>query len=314
MERTAAPVYTAAPAVHEDLAARIARIVREDGSKEPIPGLFLHRTSRPNEPVHGVYTPSLCLIAQGSKEISLGEHSYRYGPSRYLLVAVELPYAGRVLEASPDRPYLSLRLTLDPAVVGSVMLEAGLSAPRGGVEMKGLMISALDADLRDAALRLVRLADSPVEARVLAPLVRREIIFRLLLGEQGHLLRHFALLGGTGHPIARAIERLRARYDQPLRIDTLAREVGMSTSGFHAHFKAITERSPLQFQKELRLQEARRLMLGEHLDAAAAGVRVGYHDASHFSRDYRKQFGEAPVRDVVRLRAGLGGTVHDARE
>ena len=242
-----------APAAREELVARIARIVRADGTAEPLPRLFLHRISRPNEPTHNVYLPSLCLIAQGSKEIALGERHYRYDREHYLLVAVDLPYAGRIVEATADRPYLSLSLALEPALVGSVMIEAGLCAPRSRSEVKGLAISELDADLFDAVLRLVRLADSPLEARVLAPLVTREIIFRLLLGEQGHLLRHFALQGGAAHPIARAIERLRATYDQPLHVETLAREVGMSPSGFHAHFKAITERSPLQFQKELRL-------------------------------------------------------------
>jgi AraC-like DNA-binding protein len=142
---------------------------------------------------------------------------------------------------------------------------------------------------------------------VLVPLVKREIVFRLLLGEQGNRLRHFPLLGGHAHPIAQAVERLRRDFDRPLRIESIARELGMSPSGFHTHFKAITDMSPLQFQKQLRLHEARRLMLGENLDATSAGFRVGYNDVSHFSRDYKKHFGDAPVRDVERLRANLVG-------
>jgi AraC-like DNA-binding protein len=160
----------------------------------------------------------------------------------------------------------------------------------------------LDAGLLDAVVRLVRLIDTPTEARVLAPLVTREIVYRLLMGEQADRLRHIAVLGGYTSPIARAIERLRKNFDQPLRVDDVAREIGMSVSGFHHHFKAVTAMSPLQFQKQMRLQEARRIMLGEHLDAASAGYRVGYDDASHFNREYKSLFGLPPMRDVERLR------------
>jgi AraC-like DNA-binding protein len=160
----------------------------------------------------------------------------------------------------------------------------------------------LDVNLLDAVVRLVRLLDSPSEAPVLMPLITREIIYRLLVGEQGGRLRHLAILGGYTSHIARAVERLRQDFDQPLRIEDIARELGMSVSGFHHHFKAVTAMSPLQFQKQLRLQEARRLMLGEDLDAASAAYRVGYHDASHFNREYKSLFGVPPMRDVQRLR------------
>ncbi len=289
----------------EELAERIANARREEGVVEPIQGLHLRRVSQPNERVHDISEPSFCVIAQGSKEIYLGESCYRYDTEHYLLVTVELPFTGRIVEASRERPYLSLRLDLDPALVGSVMVEAGLPAPRGPGDAKALVVSALDTDLLDATVRLVRLIDSPAQARVLAPLVKREIVFRLLLGEQGSRLRHFPLLGGHAHRIAQAVERLRKDFDRPLRIESIARELGMSSSGFHDHFKAITDLSPLQFQKQLRLHEARRLMLGENLDAASAGIRVGYNDASHFSRDYKRHFGDAPARDVERLRANI---------
>lgn len=300
-------------ATREELATRIARVLRADGSAEPIPGVHVHRVSRVNEPTHSVYVPSFCVIAQGSKEISLGESSYRYDAEHYLLVTVELPFTGRIVEASRERPYLCVNLDLDPALVGSVMVEAGLPTPRSQTDAKGLVVSALDADLLDVTLRLVRLIDSPAHASVLLPLVKREIVFRLLLGEQGHRLRTFPLLSGHAHPIARAIELLRKEFDRPLRIEHIAREIGMSASGLHHHFKAITDMSPLQFQKQLRLHEARRLMLGEHLDAASAGVRVGYNDASQFSREYKRHFGTAPTRDVQRLRTTLGATPQDVR-
>jgi hypothetical protein len=164
-----------------------------------------------------VYQPSFCLIAQGSKEIALGERHYRYDPAHYLLVTVDLPYTGRVVDASKNYPYLSLRLDLDPALVGSVMVEAGIPAPRSQGDAKALVVSALDADLLDATVRLVRLIDSPAQARVLAPLVKREIVFRLLLGEHGHRLRHFPLLGGHARPIAQAVERLRATIGGTVR-------------------------------------------------------------------------------------------------
>ncbi len=232
------------------------------------------------------------------KEVLLGENRYRYGPSQYLLATVELPTIRRVLEASKERPYLSLRLELAPTLVGSVMLEAGHSSHSwlpGRASVRGIDVSLLDANLLDAFVRLTRLLDSPAETPVLLPLITREIIYRLLVGEQGGRLRHLAILGGYTPHIARAVARLRQDFDQPLRIERLARELGMSVSGFHHHFKAVTAMSPSQFQKQLRLQEARRLMLGEDLDAASAAYRVGYHDASHFNREYKSLFGVPPL-------------------
>ena len=245
---------------------------------------------------------ALCVIAQGSKEIWLGDDRYRYDPAHYLITTAELPVAGQITEASEERPYLSLRLELDPAVVGSVMVEAGHPASRNRSDVQAIDVSPLNVGLLDAVVRLVRLLDSPTEARFLAPLVTREIVYRLLMGEQGGRLRHTAVLGGHTHRIARALERLRKDFDQPLRIEDIARELGMSVSGFHHHFKAVTAMSPLQYQKQVRLQEARRVMVSEDLDAASAGYRVGYSDASHFTREYKRLFGAPPARDVEQLR------------
>lgn len=295
-----------AQANREELVERIARTIREDGGRELLKGLHLHRVSSPKEPVHSVSDPAFCLIAQGSKEVFLGNERYQYDPTHYLLYTAELPVVSQVIEASPERPYLSLRLMLEPTLVGSVMVDSGHTAPPGEAEVKAIDVSDLDASLLDAVVRLVRLIESPTEARVLAPLVKREIVYRLLMGKQGDRLRHIAALSGYTSPIARAIERLRKSFDQPLRIDDVAREVGMSVSGFHHHFKAVTTMSPLQFQKQIRLQEARRLMLGERLDAASAAYRVGYDDASHFNREYKRLFGLPPLRDVERLREAAG--------
>jgi AraC-like DNA-binding protein len=286
----------------QELVERVAQATRDDGRVEPLNGLYLFRASSPTELLHSVSTPAFCVIAQGSKEVFLGEERYQYDPAHYLLTTVELPVVSQILEASREQPYLSMRLQLDPTLVGSVLVEANLPLPPGQSDVKAMDVSPLDASLLDAVVRLVRLVDSPTEARVLAPLVTREIVARLLMGAQGARLRQIAVLGGYTHHIARAVDLLRKDYSQPLRMERIAHELGMSVSGFHHQFKAVTAMSPLQFQKRVRLQEARRLMLGEHLDAASAGYRVGYDDAAHFNREYKSLFGLPPMRDVERLR------------
>ncbi len=291
-----------AQAHREELVELIARVVREDGTVEPLKGLHLNRASSTTESVHAMSDPAFCVIAQGSKEIFLSKERYLYDPSHYLLLTAELPLVGHVLNASKERPYLGLRLELDPTLVGSVMVEAGDVSPQNHADTRAINVSSLDAGLLDAVVRLVRLLNSPAEAPFLTPLIIREILYRLWMGEQRDRLRHIAALGGYTPHIAKAIERLHQDFNQPLRIDDIARELGMSVSGFHHHFKAVTAMSPLQFQKQMRLQEARRLMLGEGLDAASAAYRVGYHDASHFNREYKSLFGLPPMRDMERLR------------
>lgn len=291
-----------AQANRAELVERIARATPEDGRVEPLNGLYLFRASSPTELLHSVYTPAFCVIAQGSKEIFLGEERYQYDPAHYLLTTVELPVVSQIREASAEQPYLSFRLQLDPALVGSILIEADLPSPRGAGEVKAIDVSPLDASLLDAVVRLVRLLESPTDARVLAPPVTREIIYRLLMGAQGARLHHVAVLGGDAHRIAKVVDLLRKSFKEPLRVESIAQELGMSISGLYHQFKAVTAMSPLQFQKRLRLQEARRLMLGEHLDAASAGSRVGYDDAAHFNREYKSVFGLPPMRDVERLR------------
>jgi AraC-like DNA-binding protein len=285
------------------LLERIARAVPNDGRAEPLKGLGLLRESSTEELVHSVSVPAFCVIAQGSKQVIVGDDSYQYDPMHYLLVTAELPIATYVLQASEEQPYLSLVLRLDPTLVGSAMVEAGhVPPPRNQADVRAMSVSPLDAGLLDAVVRLVRLLDTPAQAPFLAPLIKREIIYRLLMGEQGNRLRHIAHHGDQAHRITRAIEWLHDEFDQPLRIDDIAQELGMSVSSFHHHFKAVTAMSPLQLQKEIRLREARRLMLGEGFDAAGAGYQVGYNDASHFSREYKRLFGLPPLRDVERLR------------
>jgi AraC-like DNA-binding protein len=290
----------------EELAERIARALPHNGVTEPRPGVLLSRFTTTTELVHGFLEPCFCVIAQGAKALTIGGDVFRYDPAQYMISTVGLPMTAQVVEASEERPYLGLRLNLDPSVVASVMVESGIVQPRGDGSVKAADVSTLDAALLDATVRLMRLIESPREYRALSPLVIREIVYRLLTGAQGSRMRHLANFGGHAHRMVRAVEKLREHFDETLRIEDIARELGMSLSGFHAHFKAVTSMSPLQFQKQLRLQEARRLMVSEHLEAAEAGFRVGYENASHFSRDYKRHFGEPPMRHVERTREGVG--------
>ena len=294
----------------QELAERIARALPKDGTVEVQPGVHFSRSSKPAERVFATVAPAFCVIAQGSKDILLGEEIFHYDPANYLITTMELPLMGEVVEASRERPYLSFRWVIDPALVTSVMVESGAVEPRTrGDGMKAVDVNPLDSTLLDAVLRLVRMTETPDEYRSLAPLVMREIVYRLLRGAQGGRMRHLAKFGGRAHRMVRAVEKLREQFDQPLKIEGIARELSMSISGFHAHFKAVTAMSPLQFQKQLRLQEARRLMLNENLDAAEAGFRVGYDDAAHFNREYKRHFGKPPMRDVEGLREMTAGNV-----
>jgi len=288
----------------DELIERISRTVSEDGAKEVFPGFSLARSSKPSESLHNVYQPAFCLVAQGRKRALLGEEVFRYDPGHYLLFTVDLPLIFQIEKATRDEPYLGLRLDLDPSLVASVLMEADIKIKKGDASAKAMDVHSIDANLLDAVVRLVRLSEEPASINVLAPLIVKEIIYRLLAGGQGARLGHLLPAGDTQR-ISRAIGRLREHFDEPLKIDDIARELGMSVSGFHHHFKSVTAMSPLQFQKQIRLQEARRLMLGEDVDAASAGFRVGYEDPSYFSRDYKKLFGSPPQRDIVSLRTRL---------
>lgn len=289
-------------ASRDELADLIARHVAEDGRQEAASGLSLYRYSRPTGPLYGVSEPSFCVVVQGAKELLIGSERIRYDASHYLLVSAGLPVVGHIIEASVERPYLAARLVLDPAIVTDVLMESGIPTSRSGTAIKALAACPVDADLLEGALRLVRLTESPRDYAALAPLVAREIVYRLARGDQGARLRQIAVVAGRGHRIAKAIAIIRRSFGKPVRIDALARQLGMSVSAFHHDFKAVTAMSPLQFQKQLRLQEARRLLLGGEVDVARAGYRVGYDDPPHFNREYKKLFGAPPGRDVERLR------------
>ena len=284
----------------------MTRALPGDGAIEALEGLFLARLTEPMESKLALYQPAICFVVQGGKQVLVGEEVLRYDPGNYLLFTVDLPVIFRVEEASKEKPYFGLRLDLAPALVASVMMEAGAETRKGDASIKAIGVNPVDADLLDAVVRLARLVDKPGEQRILAPLIKREIVYRLLAGGEGARLGHLVVSSrGDTRRISRAIGRVREHYNEPLKIEEIARELGMSVSGFHHHFKSVTSMSPLQFQKQIRLQEARRLMLGEELDAASAGHRVGYEDPAYFSRDYKKLFGAPPQRDIANLRSNL---------
>ncbi len=291
-----------------EMTALLGRLTGTDGNHQTaVPELTLHRLSAPMPPVHGVLKPTFCLVAQGSKLTVLGEETHTHDSLRYLLLSVDLPLTVQVTEASPDQPYLGLCLDIDPRQIGALLLEMASmedAAPPAvsAASVRSLSLSRTDAPLLDASLRLLRLLDTPQDVPMLAPPAVREILYRLLTGEQGGRLRQIAVPNSLTQRIARATEWIKRHYAEPLSIETIAQEVCMSPSGLHHHFKAVTALSPLQYQKHLRLQEARRLMLSESLDAATAGYRVGYQSPSQFSREYRRLFGAPPQRDLARLR------------
>ncbi len=283
----------------------LERQTRIDGSHPTaIRGLTLYRHAKPSPPTNVLYEPALCVIAQGSKRVLFGDREYCYDAARYLLITADVPATTRIVTATARAPYLSLRLVLDPREVGEVVAQLG---PRQAIPATGaLAVSALDPALLDSVIRLVELLDSPQDAGVLAPLVRREITYRLLVGPEGQRLRQIISGNDQGQRITRALRWLKTHYTEPLRVESLAKQAGMSPSALHRHFKSVTAQTPLQYQKHLRLQEARRLMLGEAFDAAEASFKVGYESPTQFSREYRRLFGAPPRRDIEMLRRDHG--------
>lgn len=293
-----------------ELADLIARNTKGDGvHPTAITRVHLIRSSRPTEPLHALHQPALCIVAQGRKQVMLGETVYVYDRSQYLVVSVDLPIVGQILEADATRPYLCLRLDLDPAMLATLLMEIGSMEPKsrnGGSDQppgSGLALSVVTPELLDAANRLLRLLTTPRDIPILAPMVEREILYRLLSSEQAARLRQIARADSKLHQISRAISWIKRHYTEPFSIEAVAAEARMSPSALHYHFKAVTTMSPLQYQKQLRLQGARRMILSQAVDAATAGYRVGYESPSQFSREYSRLFGAPPMRDIARLKA-----------
>ncbi|MEP0873791.1 AraC family transcriptional regulator [Trichocoleus desertorum AS-A10] len=289
----------------QELAALVTRHtnVKGDGiHKTTIPHLEFMRESVVSTAMCGVAEPVLGIVVQGRKEALLGEEAYQYGVAQYLVVSVDLPLSGFVVEATPDKPYLGFKLNLDPVQLCDIIAHTQLGPDRKENSVRGLFISDADAPLINCAIRLTQLLDTPQDIPFLAPMMIREIYYRLLTGEQGEAVRQIATSGSNMQRVAEVIKRIKADFTQSLRVEELAAQANMSPASFHRHFKQVTSMSPLQYQKQLRLLEARRLMLAENADATNAAYQVGYESPSQFSREYSRLFGAPPIKDIERLR------------
>jgi len=268
--------------------------------------LSLARRDAPTEPTSYMYEPSICVIAQGAKRVLLGDDTYVLDVHHFLITSVDLPTVVQIIKASREKPYLGLILNLDRREMSQLMVDSHLPPPRAQQSSRGMAIGEVTLPLLTAFQRLIDLLAEPQDIPILAPIIQREILYRFLVGDQGARLRQIASAGSQSHQIAQAIDWLKSHYTLPLRIDDLAAQVHMSPSTFHHHFRALTAMSPLQYHKWLRLNEARRLMLTERLDAATAAFQVGYESPSQFSREYSRVFGAPPVRDITSLRHVAG--------
>ena len=286
-----------------DLAARITRLAPVDGVHQTqFAPLLLARRNCTSVVIPTVYQPCLAIVVQGRKRVLLNDEVFYYDPLNYLVVSVTLPVISQIIDASPQAPYLSLSLNLDLEEIARLILELGDRGTPPKTSDRGMFVDSMGEPLLDAVLRLVRLLDTPDDIAVMAPIIQREIYYRVLRGGLAHRLVDLVSGDGGSHRILRAIDWLKQSYAKPLRIEELAEVVHMSPSALHHRFKAVTAMSPLQYQKHIRLHEARRLMFADGLECAAAGHRVGYESPSQFSREYRRLFGAPPRVEIARLK------------
>jgi AraC-like DNA-binding protein len=292
----------------EALGKSIARWTdKPDRLMTVIPGLSLFRRDEPTGPMSGMYEPSICLMTQGAKRVLLGDDTFVYDAHHYLITSVHLPTVVQIIRASREKPCLGLMLKLDQREISQLMADSNLPPPRGQQSSRGMATGEVTLPLLAAFQRLIDLLAEEKDIPILVPIIQREIIYRLLVGDQGERLRQIASAGSQSQQIGRAIDWLKGNFTQPLRIDDLAAHASMSSSTFHHHFRSMTALSPLQYQKQLRLHEARRLMLADRLDAATAAFQVGYESPSQFSREYNRLFGAPPLRDITNLRQQSSG-------
>jgi AraC-like DNA-binding protein len=288
-----------------ELAALINRHTEERGNgfhQTDIDRLQFLRESVVATTIAGASTPMLAIVVQGQKAVLLGEETYRYGAAQYLAISVDLPLSGYIIEATPAQPYLGFKLDLDTHELCDMLAQTSVATQKE-TSVRGFFVSTAAAPLLDCALRLTRLLDTPQDIPILAPIIIREIYYRLLCGEQSEAVRQIATSGSHMQRIAQSIELIKTELTRSIRVEELSIRASMSPSSFHYHFKAVTSMSPVQYQKQLRLLEARRLMLAENSTAVNAAERVGYESPSHFSREYARMFGAPPVRDIDRLRS-----------
>ena len=292
--------------IQRDMAQIIANWAKAAGDwATPIPGLLFFRRDKPTEPDFCLIGPSIVLVVQGTKQMLIGGEAYPYDTTNFLITSLDLPASSQVLDANPEHPCLGLVLKLDIRVLAELIAQGGLPRPSERPDGISAGLGGMTPAIMEPFRRLLNLLEEPDAIQVLAPLIQREIHYRLLLSDQSALLRQIASVDSQGYRIAKAIDWLKENYTSPLRIENLAALVQMSTPTFHHHFRQLTAMSPLQYQKWLRLSEAKRLMLNEHLDASTASFRVGYESPSQFSREYSRLFGAPPRRDIEKLRAGM---------
>ncbi|AOV92842.1 AraC family transcriptional regulator [Vibrio parahaemolyticus] len=272
----------------------------------PISGLRFSRWTTPTPPTSYTHNPSICLITQGRKRVLLGEESFIYDANHFLISSVDLPIIANIIEASEEQPYLGLIMELDLTEISQLIVDSELAFTQSKEAQKGIAVGELSESLLDAFVRLAELLDEGQNIKILAPIIKREIFYRLLMSEQGTRLHQIVTAGSHSHQIAKAIDWLKNNFVKPLSVGDLASYTGMSKSSFYTHFRSMTSMTPLQFQKKLRLSEARRLMLTENLDAMAATFKVGYESPSQFSREYNRLFGAPPSKDIKSLRENLG--------
>ncbi|OEA17184.1 AraC family transcriptional regulator [Vibrio parahaemolyticus] len=272
----------------------------------PISGLRFSRWTTPTPPTSYTHNPSICLIAQGRKRVLLGEESFIYDANHFLISSVDLPIIANIIEASEEQPYLGLIVELDLTEISQLIIDSELAFTQSKEAQKGIAVGELSESLLGAFVRLAELLDEGQNIKILAPIIKREIFYRLLMSEQGTRLHQIVTAGSHSHQIAKAIDWLKNNFVKPLSVGDLASYTGMSKSSFYTHFRSMTSMTPLQFQKKLRLSEARRLMLTENLDAMAATFKVGYESPSQFSREYSRLFGAPPSKDIKSLRENWG--------
>jgi AraC-like DNA-binding protein len=294
--------------LHGELVRLLDRRTSFDGMhKTAIPELKLYRFSHPTEPLHVLYEPAVFVVVQGRKHVTLGDETYVYDRSQYLTVSMDLPVVGRVVEASPEEPYLCMTLTVDPRDLAALIVETQRQLRRGDHDGRALYVSPLPAALLECFLRLIQLLDAVEDIPVLAPLILREIDYRLLQSEQFGRLAQMAIGDGRVRRVSGAIAWIKEHFAEPLQIEALAKQVNMSPSALHHHFKAVTAMSPVQYQKRLRLAEARRLLLSGAPSAEVVAYNVGYASASQFNREYSRLFGQPPRRDAEQVRGAVAG-------
>ncbi|MGG0177868.1 AraC family transcriptional regulator [Gottfriedia acidiceleris] len=282
----------------------IDRNTNQEGVNETsIKSLFFIRESNITDPKYRVYKPSLCIVVSGIKELLLGNESFKYGPGNYLVASVDLPVTGQVIEATPSVPYLALKLEFNPSQILEILTDTEIPTNSKENAKRAIFVNELEGSILDAVIRLARLLDSPEDIQILSPIFTKEILYRVLRGQNGSILQQIAIEGSTTNRISEVIEQIKANFYKSLRIEELAEIANMSVSSLHRHFKDVTAMSPLQFQKHLRLQEARLLLLSESSDAQEVAFRVGYESPSQFSREYSRLFGFPPKEDLKRMRA-----------